>query len=272
MTFQSDGHCKKIDINQLVNDNVKDKLEFYQNNSSFCESDLIWQQMTCENFDKFLENNALCFKQLSQYKKSDERKLSFYKDCYIHDGVNEHKKKLIKNRNSNFEKIAYISCWFHLGFLTDLAFNEYAQNGVAIGLEIKDLINAIELNSSDLATYEEIYYGKIAYLTGGCKRVTDCEEAIAPLYLKDTSKLSDNEFRLVYIKDSLWVSSVRGMKLPNKIDKLCFINIGDAKKLIKYIAIKEESRYFKNIIRSHNINIRKVSGKMDGFLVYEIKN
>lgn len=265
-------HCVRVNVADLVNEEIRMLLKFFQGNDDFNEDDIIWQQMTCENFRNFLDKGALCFKQLWEYDRNDERKLDFYKQNYLRNIKEKKKRDIIKKRNSDFEKIVYISCWYHMDFLTDLVFKEYASaDGVAIGIRIKDLIQAIESYDGQLKDYEEVYYGKTAYLEKKYKIVTDCEEAIAPLFLKDTSKFNDSEFRLAYVRDSLWSADINGMKLIKKPEKLCFLDIGRAEDIIQYIAVKSESTSFHDVIEKYKLNIIKSKRKIDNFKVFEVK-
>lgn len=95
-------HCVRINVADLVNEEIRTHLRYFRENNDFNEEDIIWQQMTCENFSRFLDKGALCFKQLRRYERKDERKLDFYKQTYLRDAKDKNKKELIKKRNSDF--------------------------------------------------------------------------------------------------------------------------------------------------------------------------
>lgn len=239
------------------------------------ENSIIWQQMPLKHFNSLLTNKQLCFKQLSQYTEADERKLKYYKECYLTEDIK--KNEIILKLIENFEKIIYVSCWFQQKTLANLAFREYAsEEGIAIGLTIHTLLDALQ-NSKDILSDEEIYGGKVIYLDGTHKNVVTNQEVIAPLFLKSTGNEADHEFRVICIKDSLWQSDINGLHLPPDIDekrKTLFLNTGETADFIKYIATKKEITEVPllcEILDLHNLKAKESIITMDDFKVYEIE-
>lgn len=262
-------HMQKINIRKLIKKEYKKKL--YINKKTRSRDNLVWQQMTCENFCRFLEDKALYFKNLSLYSDEEERKLRFYKECYL--GENEEKNKLIKRLYSDFEQIVYISCWFDLNWLTKLVFNAYAGDfGIAIGIDKDKLVDAIELAmQKKYKNNEEIFYGNVAYIGDDCELMVDSEEAVAPLFLKRKLFSPDNEFRLAYIKDSLWKRDLKGLSLPEEIPPGISMGIGNVVDFVEYIAVKDCEKTFEAICEKHGLKKRKADLQMDGFSVYKIE-
>lgn len=95
------------------------------------------------------------------------------------------------------------------------------------------------------------------------------EEAVSPLFLKKTKYKEDNEFRIIYIKDSLWKSSSEGMYLPDNIAPAIYLDIGEPQEFISYIAVKDTSA-FTDIAAYNGLNIQESNKmNMDGFKIYE---
>lgn len=258
--------AKLLDISALLKNSTS-------HNDSICTENIVWQQMKFEYFCNLLHNKKLCFKQLSKYDSSYERKLSYYEQCYL-TGIAK-KDEIIRDMIRNFEQIVYISCWFSEENLQDVLFKEYAGNGVAIGVSIKNLLKAFnKLNDAILSPYEEMYCGKVIYIENDDKDVVDSQEAIAPLFLKNNSYMCDHEFRVVCIRDSLWKSDLNKMYLPGDIGEYLFLNIGAIVDFIDYIAIRENdinNMCFNHALQYNHLNIKRSKKTMDGFLIYEFE-
>lgn len=267
--------CIKLNILEKVNDDMKEQSPFKNNTFDINDDDVVWQQMPLNHFNTFLNKQALAFRQLSTYSSKDERKVCFYKQTYLNSVYNDGKKMILHNLYNDFEKIAYISCWYHAESLSKLVFKEYADNlGIAIGTTIKQLTDAIHNNNkADSVFPEELYYGKTAYINDGYKAVVAKEESVAPLFLKNTSTQTDNELRLVYLKDSLWKSRTTGLELPNVIDTIDYIKIGEISQFINYIAINQDSTLLKTILKEYKLKAIKApeNEQIDGFDVYKIE-
>lgn len=278
-------HLIKIDLldksQRFLKNNIADQLYFNNSNNSNLECDdenqIVWQQMTCENFCKFLNNEALYFKQLSKFKEGDERGLKFYERSYVEPDKKVPKNKFKKKLCEDFEKTVYISCWFDLPWLTKIVFEKYAgeEAGIAIGVSkeklLKNLDDFFEKNDKT-KQYEKIFYGNAGYIGNEHTNVVEPDEAIAPLFLKSKYHSSDNEFRLVYIRDSLLISNNNGLTLPEHIDSYMYMKIGEPNNFIKYIAVRDCTETFKCICEKFNLSFNE-SGKykMDGFTIYEIE-
>ena len=279
-------HLVEVDLVKkdgvFLKENIKEHIFFnILNDCDSNEEQFVWQQMSCENFCKFLENKGLYFKQLFRFNKGDERGLDFYKESYVKSYMDSFKSKNMEKLYKDFEKTVYISCWFDLPWLTKIVFEKYAgeEAGIAIGVNKKKLLSTIDNfaeENGSIKSYEKIFYGNTGYIEDEYKDVVDSDEAIAPLFLKSKYHSSDNEFRLVYIKDSLWISNNDGLALPNDIDSdkhsYTYMSIGDPKDFIDYIAVRDCQKTFYCICKAFNLPIKEsTSRKMDGFTVYEIK-
>lgn len=268
-------HMWKVEVDRLVKDEIKSELYF--NNRTTLNNNIIWQQMTCENFCSFLHERALYFKGLSFFDAKDERKLQFYGECYKKADTDKTKRKIIERLYKDFERITYISCWYDLDWLTKLVFNAYAGDyGIAIGVNKERLLKTIDAASEDyVKPKEEIFYGNVAYISDEHKDVVDSDEVIAPLFLKSKLFSADNEFRLVFVRDSLWQSSLNGMSLPDDMPeedwKGTWIGIGKVSQFVEYIAVKDCIKTFEAICEKYRLNIKKSKYKMDGFSIYEVE-
>lgn len=256
----------RLNVKELLLPEIQNIIGQYENPDN---NSIVWQQMTLNSFSLLLHNKALYFKQLSCYEDEDERKLCFYKNTYIDNNDDNEIENAKEQRCKDFEKIVYVSCWFRDKELNNLAFKEYTGGmGVAIGVSLDKLCKSIK---NYIAPFEEAYYANVIYLNDNYTRVANCEEAIAPIFLKRTKNAGDRELRIIHIKDSLWESSYSGLSLPDSIQSSELINIGNPQNFIDRIAIKEETvSAFEDIAQYNKLRITKSNKNMDGFVLYEL--
>lgn len=270
--------CIKMNVKDMVKDDIKKELYFVDNISEAEDNAIIWQQMRLEHFRSFLISQSLSFKELATYEAVDERKVTYYKEKELKEETNEDKKKLLEHLYEDFEKIAYVSCWYYFESLSNTIFKEYAgDNGIAIGTTVGQLRKAIEDNNNNkdsMVFPEELYYGIIGYINDCYKDVVKKEEAIAPIFLKSKSHKNDTEFRLVYLKDSLWNSGTNGLKLPKEIDDRACVNVGDVCKFVNYIAVKKDAVLFEDVLQRRGLRPIKIEDdrkKIDNFDMYKLE-
>ncbi len=267
----NDQRVKFVDSSTLLKGKEVKELGIDKKNT------IIWQQMPLRYFLDLLYYKRLAFKQVSQFDAKDERKLTHYQECYIYK--NDPKKDIIQKFLSDFEKIVYISCWWRKSSnLNDTEFMQYAgKDGVAIGVELKVMEKFLQdYKINGLKANEQVFGGEAIYKkTGNNVKLFDEHEAIGPIFMKSCNHETDNEFRLICIKDSFWKFDVKGMRLENNLPEILYIKFREITDLIKYVVIKNDDAQFektlKNIVGGYGLKLRKSRRMMDGFTVFNLE-
>ena len=266
----NDQRVKFVDSSTLLKGKEVKELGIDKKNT------IIWQQMPLRYFLDLLYYKRLAFKQVSQFDAKDERKLTHYQDCYIYK--NDPKKDIIQKFLSDFEKIVYISCWWRKSSnLNDTEFKRFAgKDGVAIGVELKNIEKILgDYNITKLKPNEEVFGGETIYKKSGNVKLFDEHEAIGPIFMKSCDHETDNEFRLICIKDSFWEFGAKGMRLKKNLPEFLYVEFSEITDLIKYVAIKKGDSLFEatinNIFKQYGISLKKQRNVMDGFTVFNLK-
>lgn len=175
------------------------------------KDDIIWQQMTWENFETLIKEKSLYFRAYSEYDDYDETKLSGFVENHMskYDESIDINKELFKEILTNIERKMLVSCWYNSRDLSDVVFKQYTNIGcgVAIGTHVENLIAYLkELSNTNEYQDYEFYAGNIQYIP---QEYLDKEalfeetQIIAPVYLKGLQFKMDNEFRVcAYSKHS----------------------------------------------------------------------
>ena len=154
-------------------------------------TDFIWQQMSWGNFNKLLDSGKLYFKAYSEYDEYDEMRFSQF--------AGKSTSGEIENLLTQIERKMFVSCWYNSPDLSDVVFKQYTGTGcgIAIGLRVDKLLNAIETNTS--GKKNKFYVGNTQYLRQEQLENTelfDVTQVIAPVFLKGLQFRMDNEFRI----------------------------------------------------------------------------
>lgn len=181
---------KVLDIFEELNQqSVHDSLNKIEKRMVVQEEDIIWQQMSWENFKKLIDNECLYMKNYMEYSDYEEKK----KVAYF-----ENLKTGSKDRYNELEQSIYVSCWYNSKDLSDMAFNQYTGGlgGIAIGTTVKDLLENLEKNFNKIKDIERIYVANTQYISENEKNIFPENDFILPIFLKDIRFCSDNEFRV----------------------------------------------------------------------------
>lgn len=227
---------------------------------------IIWQHMKPEFFCGLLTNKQLYFKQFTTFDKKKDMELGLWRTIEsYHGSFAASKQKIIDNFIDDFSKIIYVSCWYDCeeAELATLAFDKYAkENGVAVGIKVSSLLEALDGTNDGVLSYEEFFCGNTMYVDKEGDYV-ECREAIAPLFLKEKKDHLDSEFRILCTRDSLWNYSVKGMVLPDGIDnnyRSISVKIDNLIDLIEYVAIEKDT-YETNICFQHALKLNGLTIK-----------
>lgn len=161
------------------------------------ETDVIWQQMTLENFNCLLTNEQLYFKAYGEFSDYDEMKLHEFVRCQS----GELKDRLV-SMYDELEKHMFISCWYNSRYLSDVIFKTYAKSdsGIAIGTTVKELED--QLNKNNLSgEIDNIVSGNVQYISQRLLQSEDSplfdpSQVYAPIFIKGLQFEPDHEFRV----------------------------------------------------------------------------
>lgn len=161
------------------------------------ETDVIWQQMTLENFNLLLTNEQLYFKAYGEFSDYDEMKLHEF-TRYQPDDM----KAQLASIYDEIERHMFISCWYNSRYLSDVIFKAYAKgdSGIAIGTTVGELIDQLNRN----IVFDEIsniVSGNVQYvpqpfLQNEDTPLFDPSQVYAPVFTKGLQFQPDHEFRV----------------------------------------------------------------------------
>lgn len=270
------GRVHLIDVPTLIKKNMRGNMY----SCKLKDNDrIIWQHMKAEYFCSLLMNKQLYFKQFTTFDKNKDMELGHWRTIEsYHSSFDDSRKKIIDNFIDDFSKIVYVSCWYDCeeAELATLAFDKYAkENGVAVGIKVSSLLEALNATNDGVLSYEEFFCGNAMYVDKEGDYV-ECREAIAPLFLKEKKDHLDSEFRILCTRDSLWKYGVKGMALPDGIDnnyRSISVKIDNLIDLIEYVAIETDT-YEKNICFQHALKLNgltiKSTEKVSGYDLHRI--
>lgn len=168
--------------------------------------DILWQQMTLENFIKLLTVRSLYFKAYGEYTFYDEMRLNDFIKPHIEHWGKELDTNCLRNRYDIFERKLFISCWFNYPNLTDVSFRAYAKSsfGVAIGTTVRTLKAQIsqavdDYNRDHSNKIQKILCANIQYVPQNLLRTEELFEpaqVYAPIFTKGGQFCMDHEFRV----------------------------------------------------------------------------
>lgn len=254
------------------------------------DDDVIWQQMTLNNFRSLIGSNKLYFKAHSEYTEYDEIKLREFAEPKIESQLKKHDnavRELLKNDllkiYDKIERHMFISCWYNSRYLSDVIFREYAKGdgGIAIGTTVGKLITCINNAYSQDSEIQNIFSGNVQYFSKSRlydkslgKSLFEPAQVYAPIFLKGMQFRLDHEFRVCIQWGKLEEHVCQGVTY-----KLLEVSPAD---LISLIAVKEDGiiniisedaliQTFKDQFQIEMEKTSKTAYRGNGFKVFEVK-
>lgn len=204
----SSNKIQRIVPAMMLYENIRDKLDKDKILRPIAkDSDQIWQQMKLENFDKLLKSKRLYMKAHSEYSDYDEKKIQQYSNtCYKTD---DNKQRKLNKKLREYENQMYISCWYSSSNLSDVVFKQYADNGVAIGTDVRTFIDCINSSmqgssNKDAQNYK-CFAGNVQYIYHKDlteHKIFENTQIVCPIFLKGMQFKADNEFRFCILKET----------------------------------------------------------------------
>jgi len=179
-------------------------------------NDIIWQQMTIENFAALIDTGELYCRAYGEYADYDETKFLELIQPLIKGKTDQIICERFENAYKEFERKIFISCWYNSKDLSDVVFKVYTKGGtgVAIGTRVdalaKQLSNAKTARVSDSITpsndsiysdrdIQNIVCANVQYVPQNSlknEQLYEPAQTYAPVFLKGYQFQMDNEFRV----------------------------------------------------------------------------
>lgn len=173
------------------------------------DDDLVWQQMTFENFAKLLSGEGLYLRAYDEYSEFDEMRLadfiksnskgySFTDSGKVHDEI--------ERLYNTIERKLYISCWYNSPDLSDIVFRTYAKgnSGIAVGARVKDVCSLFDKAEKEEEEIDNIVCANVQYVPQNNLRnmeLFELSQVYAPVFMKGLQFKMDNEFRICVEKN-----------------------------------------------------------------------
>lgn len=193
--------------------------------------DVLWQQMTLENFEKLLRDRSLYFRAYGEYTDYDEMRLHDFIEPHIRGYEKAPDVDRLREVYDIFEKKLFISCWFNSLDLADVSFKVYTKNsiGVAIGTSVDALIRQMSQAGDDYNKdcnhnnkIHSIACANIQYVPQNFLRDEELFEpaqVYAPIFTKGGQFRMDHEFRVcleMKEPDMLSYNSAQNQRVRNE--------------------------------------------------------
>jgi len=241
------AHC--ISASSLLHDKWRRKLKDEKLLRPVANGrDILWQQMTNENFKLFTDSKSLYFKAYGEYNDYDEMKLRNFIKPHVDSMENLRRKPSVaelQKAYDEFEEKLFISCWFNSLDLADVVFKVYAQNstGVAIGTTVDVLSEQLSQAGEEYNRKEnvnkinKIVCGNIQYVPQYMlreKELFEPAQVYAPVFTKGSQFRMDHEFRVCLEMNEAESISYNSEKNKRRLGKLLSENADKLRRIADY--------------------------------------
>lgn len=174
------------------------------------QSDIVWQQMTLDHFQRLIATQELYCRAYGEYTNYDESKFQEFIQPHM-NGKADHKLcEQLEQMYNEFERKLFVSCWYNSRDLSDVVFKVYAKggSGIAVGTSVQELEKELsgkkEAHVWDgISDYSDgiqnIVCANIQYVPQNSlanEELFEPAQVYAPVFLKGYQFQMDSEFRV----------------------------------------------------------------------------